>query len=103
MRADRFARVDASLRRLPIFGQIWPETAMAPFMHKKAVQRHIGGAKFQRELGLKRIILLAGLCAVALAPAAAYADPLGILYAGTGNGQTITVKYNNNFESTFAG
>jgi hypothetical protein len=52
---------------------------------------------------LKRIIPLAVLCAVALAPAAAYADPLGIQYAGTGNGQTITVKYNNNFESTFAG
>src|SRR4029453_8107332 len=56
-----------------------------------------------RELGLKRIIPLAVLCAVALAPAAAYADPLGIQYAGTGNGQTITVNYNNNFESTFAG
>jgi hypothetical protein len=69
----------------------------------RLAQRHSGGAKFQRELGLKLIIPVAVLCALALAPTAAHADPLGIHFAGTGNGQTVTVKYNNSNDTTFAG
>jgi hypothetical protein len=54
-------------------------------------------------LGLKRIIPIVVLCALALAPTAAHADPLGIQFAGTGNGQSVTVKNGASYDTVFAG